>query len=153
MTIAYLADHITFADDAATWIYGAFVEPVRDDLSYEQVLAKVKDCHKSQLPIRFVAILDGNCVGTVSLVHNDLKCRDYTPWLAALYVDESFRGRQIGERLLDHAKSIAQNLGYPALYLRTEHASNYYKKLGWQFVEACDDDFNLKPDVFKFTFA
>ena len=150
MRIEYLADHIGFANDAAKWIYNAFIRDVRDDLSYEQVLAKVKNCGKFQLPIRLVAILDGACVGTVSITENDLQCRDYTPWLAALYVDEPFRGKGIGEGLIERVKEIAKSLGYREVYLRTEHASDYYRKLGWQFVEACEDNFNLKPDVFKF---
>jgi len=153
MKIEYLADHLAFADDVATWIYNAFIKDVRDDLSYEQVLLAAKDCHKSQLPIRLIAIIDGACVGTVSIMQNDLKCRDYTPWLAALYVDEPFRKNGIGEALIDSVKRIVKDLGYHEVYLRTEHASDYYRKLGWAFIETCDDHFNLRPDVFKFTLA
>lgn len=150
MKIEYLRDNIVFADDVAQWIYDEFINDVRKDLSYEQVLIAVKNCNKSEFPIRLVAILDEKCVGTVSIVQNDLKCREYTPWLAALYVDKAYRNNKIGEHLIDHVKSIVKGLGYDELYLRTEHASNYYKKLGWQFIESCDDSFNLKPDVFKY---
>jgi N-acetylglutamate synthase-like GNAT family acetyltransferase len=79
-----------------------------------------------------------------------LSCRDYTPWLAAVYVDKAYRRNKIGEQLIDSAKIIAKELGYNELYLRTEQASHYYRKLGWQFIESCEDDFNLKTDVFKF---
>ena len=37
------------------------------------------------------------------------------------------------------------------LYLRTEYTSNYYRKLEWRFIESCEDEFGLKPDVFKFS--
>lgn len=151
MKIEYLSDHIIFANVVAKWIYNEFIKDVRNDFSYEKVLLSVKNCNKSEFPIRFIAIIDKKCVGTVSIVQNDLKCRTYTPWLAALYVDKSFRKNKIGEQLIDYVKNIVKGLGYNEVYLRTEHASNYYKKLGWQFVESCDDNFGLKPDVFKFT--
>ena len=151
MEIAYLADHMIFADDVATWIYTAFIKDVRPGVSYEQVLSKVKACHKSQLPICLIAMVDGKCVGTVSIVQNDLQCRGYTPWLAALYVDQAFRDNKIGEQLVARVKDIVKDLGYREIYLRTEHASDYYRKLGWEFIETCEDQFNLKPNVFKIT--
>ena len=150
MKIEYLVDNMALADDVAKWIYNEFIKDVRTDLSYEQVLSSVKNCHKSQLPIGLVAIVDGKCVGTVSITQNDLTCRAYAPWLAALYVDESFRGNKVGEQLIDSVKNIVKDLGYSEVYLRTEHASNYYRKLGWQFIESCEDTFHRKPDVFKF---
>jgi len=94
-------------------------------------------------------MIDGKCAGTVSLVSNDLKCRNYTPWLAGLYVDKAFRNQKIGRTMIDRIKIISAELGYKELFLRTEHAGNYYRKLGWEYIETCDDDYNLKPDVFK----
>jgi len=149
MKIDYLTDNIVFAEVVAGWIYNEFIKGIKTDQSYETVLSSIKICYKTELPIRLIAIIDNKCVGTVSIVQNDLRCREYTPWLAALYVDERFRKNKIGQQLIQRVISITASLGYKELYLRTEHASNYYRKLGWQFVEACDDDYNLKPDVFK----
>ena len=150
MEIVYLCDHLGVADTVARWIYDAFIKDIRADLSYEQVLTAVRDCHKAALPIRLIAMIDGQCVGTVSLVQNDLPCRAYTPWLASLYVDKPFRNRQIGEQLIDAVKDIAKSLGYAEVFLRTEYTSGYYERLGWQFIESCEDAFRLKPDVFRF---
>jgi len=147
--IEYLSDSPHFAGDIAKWIYDEFIAGIKHGISYEQVLSSMKNCHKAALPVRFVAVMDGKCVGAVSLVENDLRCRNDTPWLAALYVDERHRKNKIGERLIERVKDAARDMGYKELFLRTEHASGYYRKLGWQFVESCDDDFNLKPDVFK----
>ena len=151
MKIEYLCDHINFADTAAKWIFDEFIDGIKVDSSYANVLSSFKNCHKQKLPIRLVALIDDKCVGTVSVVFNDLKCRNYTPWLAALYVDKNFRKQKIGKKLIERVKAIAADLGYKELFLRTEHASGYYRKLNWEFVENCNDDYNLKPDVFKYT--
>ena len=145
-----MCDHIGFADTIARWVYDEFIAGIKDDLSYEDILAAIKKCHKSVLPIRLIALADDQCVGTVSLVLNDLKCRAYSPWLAALYVDKRYRNQGIGERLVSAVIAVAQKLGHDRLYLRTEHASDYYRKLGWAFVETCEDDYDLKPDVFVY---
>ena len=151
MQIKYLANNIMFVETITDWLYNEFIKDIQHGISYEQILEFVRNCHKTELPIRLIAVESNKCVGTASIVQNDLKCRDYTPWLASLYVDESYRGNKIGEQLIERVKDIVKELGYDELYLRTEHASNYYRRLGWRFVESCDDDFNLKPDVFKFT--
>ena len=150
MKIEYLCDHIGFADTVARWIYDEFIDGIKYDRSYEDVLSSVKRCRKHELPVRLAALTDDKCVGTVSIVSNDLKCRDYTPWLASLYVDKAYRNKKIGEQLIDSVKNIVAQLGYDKLYLRTEHASGYYRKLGWEFIETCEDSYNLKPDVFMF---
>jgi len=149
MEIKYLCDHLIYADTVAKWNYDEFVKGIKVDRTYESTLSSIKNCRKLEFPIRLVAIIDNKCVGTVSIVFNDLKCRDYTPWLASLYVEKAYRKQKIGQKLINHVKKIAAELGYGELYLRTEHASDYYRKLGWEFVESCEDDYNLKPDVFK----
>jgi N-acetylglutamate synthase-like GNAT family acetyltransferase len=97
-----------------------------------------------------VGTIAKKCVGTIAIVQNDLKCRDYTPWLASLYVDKPFRNNKIGEQLIDKIKNVAaEGLGYSELYLRTEHAGDYYRRLGWQFVESCVDEYGVNTDVFR----
>ena len=152
MEIQYLSDNMVFADNVAQWIYDEFIKDIRKGISYEQLSASINDCHKSTLPIRLIAIEEGKCVGTISIVHNDLAYREYTPWLAALYVDLPYRKNKIGIQLVEKVKDIVRSLNYKELYLRTEFASDYYRKRGWQFVESCEDEFGLQPDVFRVTF-
>jgi len=149
--IEYLCDHIRFAEPVANWIFEEFVKGIKTDQTYETVLSKFTICHRDTLPIRLVAVMEDQCVETVSIVENDLACRNYTPWLAGLYVDKSYRNRKIGEQLIQSVKDISRGLGYRELFLRTEHASGYYKRLGWQYIETCEDDHDLQPDVFKIT--
>ncbi len=39
-------------------------------------------------------------------------------------------------------------MGFDKLYLRTEHASRYYKRLGWEFIYQTIDEFGLETQVF-----
>lgn len=151
LEIKYLSENPQFTETVSDWIYNEFMKDVRHDLTIEDLTAQIKVCHKETLPVRLVALQNGQCVGTVSLVENDLKCRDYTPWLAALIVRGDLRGSGIGQQLVSFVQGLARQMGYRELYLRTEHASAYYKKLGWQYVETCEDLYDLKPDVFKVT--
>jgi ribosomal protein S18 acetylase RimI-like enzyme len=68
--------------------------------------------------------------------------------LGGLYVSKTYRNKGIGKLLIEEVQSITTNLGYNVLYLRTENASDYYRKLGWQFVEKLTDEFNLETSVF-----
>ena len=150
MTIAYLADNTAYAATVAGWIFEEFIRGIRLGISYDQVLLSIKQCSKTKLPVRLIAMEADKCVGTASLVYNDLGYRDYSPWLAALYVDKAYRGRRIGEHLVERIKNIAKELGYAEIFLRTEHAADYYRRLGWQYIESCVDEFKLNTDVFKF---
>jgi len=150
MDIEYLSDNIFYARKVAEWIYGEFIKDIRHGLSFDQILLSVKQCYKTELPVRLIAKVDGKCVGTVSVVHNDLVYRNYTPWLAALYVDKVYRNNKIGERLVERAKDVANDFGFDEIYLRTEHTGNYYKRLGWQYVESCVDEFKLETEIYRY---
>ena len=84
------------------------------------------------LPLRLGAIAGGVCVGTVSLVYNDLAQRpDLTPWVASVLVRPAWRGRGIAAALLAEAERRAAAHRVEALYLFTPDAEAYYARLGW----------------------
>jgi len=96
----------------------------------------VKNCLKEEdLPQLFGAFNEGQLVGCVTLIRNDLMSRqDLTPWLAALYVDPAFRDRGLGTFLLDYVIQKARELGYPQVYLGSL-LIGYYENQGWSFLE------------------
>jgi len=92
-------------------------------------------CGENCVPQTFVAIKDGECVGTVALWNNDLGVRqDLTPWLACLYVAKEHRGQGVAAMLVDYCMAEAKRLGFEQLYLITE-LEGLYEKMGWRFVE------------------
>ena len=85
----------------------------------------------ADLPLTFVALDDDRPVGTVGLWRCDLISRqDLFPWLAALYVDESSRGKGVSEALQQHVMTYAQARGYPRLWLWSTF-EGYYERSGW----------------------
>ena len=89
------------------------------------------------VPSTFVAIDDrGEVTGSISLIEEDMgDFRDYTPWLASLYVAQDKRSLGIGKGLIQHLVSYAKQNGLPRLYLYTPDARSYYEGLGWQHLE------------------
>ncbi|MDE5586856.1 MAG: GNAT family N-acetyltransferase [Bacilli bacterium] len=91
--------------------------------------------NRNKIPSMYIALCHEEVVGVVSLWVNDLTSRqDLYPWMATLYVKESYRGKGIGKKLQEHCIEVVRNLGYENLYLITHH-ENYYEKYGWKFLE------------------
>lgn len=89
-------------------------------------------------PAMYVAILDGQPIGTCLLTLEDLPTRkDISPWLAGVYVHEDWRGAGVGSWLVKHAMQKAIEIGMPELFLFVHHAElqRFYGGLGWKFVE------------------
>lgn len=149
MVIVNLYDNQHCIPIVADWIYTEFIENLRPGISLDDVTAALRDRQQRAMPLTYVAMLDEQCIGTVSLVANDLKARqDLTPWLASLYVRPDLRGQGVARRLIDHVIEVAAALGFQMLYLRTETAGAYYVRLGWRKIDAVTDEFNLFTEVF-----
>ncbi|UVI33348.1 GNAT family N-acetyltransferase [Paenibacillus spongiae] len=97
---------------------------------------KYTTLHSAQrvrVPMLFITLADQRLVGTVSILMNDLRCRqDLYPWLTSLYVVEDMRNRGIGRLLQKRAIDEGRRAGYKNLYLITNH-DGYYEKSGWIF--------------------
>lgn len=95
--------------------------------------AMVHSCKtESDIPRFYVAVEEGDIIGTYALLRNDLNSRqDLCPWLACLFVDEEHRGSEKGSKLLQHGLKEAAKKGYDTLYL-TSDLEGYYEKYGWK---------------------
>ena len=88
----------------------------------------------SPLPQWYVLMLNGKMIAGAGLITNDFISRmDLWPWLAAVYVEEEYRGHALGSVLIRHALKDAARLGFDKLYLATDH-TGYYEKYGFGMI-------------------
>jgi len=133
ITILSVRDNPEYLDRAADYFSSKWGIPreiyhdcIRNSLTTE-----------SPLPRWYLMLKGDEVVGSYGLITNDFNSRqDLWPWLAALYINESERGKALGALLLAHGVKEAAKLGFKNVYLITDHV-NYYEKYGWQHIDNC----------------
>jgi len=93
------------------------------------------------VPSCFVAHRGDIFFGTASLIACDEKTRpQYTPWIAAVWVEQDHRGQGIGAALIDRAADFAFEAGAGRVYLLAgPHRRSFYEGLGWSVLETLAD--------------
>lgn len=131
LRIAFLADYPQYKQQVIDWLWQAFGSD--NSRAFFASIVESSLCHEG-LPITFIALHDDKPVGTVGLWRCDLISRqDLTPWLAALYVEESQRGHGIGLQLQQYVQEYSRKAGFKELYLYAEF-SGYYQRYGWEAI-------------------
>jgi N-acetylglutamate synthase-like GNAT family acetyltransferase len=62
-------------------------------------------------------------------------------------VETDQRNKGIGKALIEKAEMVVRLMKVEKLYLRTEDASAYYLRLGWNHIETTCDDFGITVDI------
>lgn len=151
MIIDTLSNHPEQLKVVATMIHTEFVQKKKGATRYEQIKAFLDKKPSVPYPVTFVALDDATCIGTVSLFENDLNERTaYTPWLASLFVEKVYRNQGITQQLINQLIVYAKSRQITTIYLKTENASAYYKKLGWTLVETIET-MELPIHIFSYT--
>ncbi|WPU23827.1 GNAT family N-acetyltransferase [Cedecea neteri] len=119
------------AEQVTEWLWQAFGSKESRDFFASIVAASQRE---GEMPLTFIALEGEKIVGTVGLWRCDLISRqDLWPWLAALYIDESQRGKGLGELLQRHVAEYARGLGFGSLYLYSA-CKAYYERFGWRYI-------------------
>lgn len=131
MQIINLSERPEFQDAVTDWLWQAF----GSENSREFFASVVKSgLTGADLPQTFIALDGDRLAGTVGLWRCDLISRqDLTPWLAALYVDEAFRSRGLGQQLQAFVLEQTRRSGFRELYLYAEF-TGYYERFGWNYI-------------------
>ena len=93
----------------------------------------------NRLPQTYGVFLDNEIIGMYQFAYDDLSVRpDIYPWLANVYIDEKYRGKGYGRRLLESVYDNAkENIDFDEIFLYTKHIG-LYEKFGWNFIEEVD---------------
>ncbi|WP_254459130.1 GNAT family N-acetyltransferase [Xanthomonas sacchari] len=88
----------------------------------------------TRIPTTWIALDGQDWLGSVSLLQNDdERIRQFSPWLATLYVRPQARGAGVGAALVAHCVQAAARFGVQWLYLYCEPVLvPFYERLGWQ---------------------
>ncbi|WP_410503165.1 GNAT family N-acetyltransferase [Exiguobacterium acetylicum] len=139
MIIDTLFNRPEYLEVVAKMIHNEFVQKKKGTTPYEKVRAFLDKKSDESYPVTFVALDNVTCVGTVSLFEDDLRERPaYSPWLASLFVEKAYRSQGIAQQLIDQLIDYAKSQQILTIYLKTDNASDYYKKLGWLSIETIE---------------
>ena len=86
------------------------------------------------LPQWYVLLEQDEIVGCAGLISNDFISRmDLYPWLCALHVSESKRGRAYARLLIERCQQDAARAGFDTLYLCTD-SEGLYERYGFGYL-------------------
>ncbi|MBN1883299.1 MAG: GNAT family N-acetyltransferase [Deltaproteobacteria bacterium] len=145
--IVYLADVPQYLPIVAYWNYREWHIGKR---SFDEIIRRYQArMNYTDIPITLVAVEDTMPVGSVSIKMDDLMDRtDLNPWLASLYVVADYRGRGIGNKLLQAVQDTAGAVGIARLYLYTHTANALYERDGWSNVDTFERESGIIETVY-----
>jgi N-acetylglutamate synthase-like GNAT family acetyltransferase len=132
-TISDLREQPQFTDAVADRIWQAWWAHKGVPLSYIRGRLN-ENLNTDPIPFALVAHDGPTFLGTSSVIPSDLEdLPEYTPWVAAVWVDPDYRTQQIGRSLVARAVADAFALNVPRIYLCAPPTRrNFYLRQGWQ---------------------
>lgn len=113
---------------------------LKDAISFKDFYTGAASSPEDALPQVFIARLNGEVVGTISLIEEP----DETvgPWGSNLFVDPEHRNNGLGGFLMEMMIGVAQARGITKLYGWTSSNQEefYYRKRGWKLIETRPND-------------
>ena len=135
---------------AAQWSFSEWGELYPDDsVQWYLDLYAASDHDDRSLPVCLAALNEsGVIIGTASLIENDElpNAPEPGPWVAAVYVDNAYRGTGVGTELVLEIVRRSRNLGYNNVYLYTESVPKWYESMGWHTIRT-DDSLGVQVTV------
>lgn len=88
------------------------------------------------LPLGLALVEEKNIIGFCVLkLENLKKYPEITPWIDDVMILKDYRGRGYGKKMIEMTQNILKEYGYKEAYLWTDQAPNFYKKLGFTYVQ------------------
>ncbi|MBN9027919.1 MULTISPECIES: GNAT family N-acetyltransferase [Kaistia] len=135
VTFSNLAARPEFIGTVADRMWHAWWREAGEPLA--TLLGHLREFKTDAVPLGVVAHRGDDFVGSAILIDSDVEERpQYTPWLAALWVEPEERMQGMGEALSKRIVDEARALGFDRIYLcAVPEKSAYYARRGWTEVE------------------
>ena len=132
MHVESVRENPRITQDAIKYIQSKWANPNSMKVYEDCILNSIKS--DNGLPQWYVLMDQDMIIGCVGLITNDFISRmDLFPWLCALYINEEARGNNYAKLLIEKVISDTNKIGYPNLYLCTDHIG-YYEKFGFTYL-------------------
>jgi GNAT superfamily N-acetyltransferase len=134
--ISDLRDRPEFAESIADRVWQAWWR--EQGVALSEIEAMVRECMDGQdIPLSLVAHEGPDFHGCAHLIASDLDERpQYTPWVAAVWVEKKARKGGLGTKLVLAAVEQGFSRGFDTVYLCAEpHLAPFYQKMGWHSIE------------------
>lgn len=134
--ISDLRQEPAFLDAVADRIWRAWWKP--HGYSFEHITKGLSETMKGErIPFAIVAHDGREFLGSTLGIASDLAERQqYTPWVAAVWVEPQHRLRQVGRSLVGHAAQTLFVRGFKRIYLCSlPRRHNFYTRQGWVPIE------------------
>ncbi|NBS00225.1 MAG: N-acetyltransferase [Actinobacteria bacterium] len=133
--VASLAEHPNHWQQAAQWSFEAWTHEFPSDTVQTYLDQYALAASEPEKLIEVFAAIDSqdHLLGVATLVDDDElpDAPEPGPWLAAVFVTPDARKFGVGSALVEHVVNQARELGYPKIYLYTEHQENWYASKSW----------------------
>ena len=131
--IEYLADHTEVINTLAEWFQSEWAEYYAMRTLADIVNDFNAEVNRNYIPIRLVAFLGSELVGTIVLREKILETYpEYHPGLGGLLVAKPHRRSGIGTELVQAGMSLAEKIGIPVIYTTTNVAGGILERLHWE---------------------
>jgi len=133
--IANISERPGATDSLVSWNFDYWSErtPEVNLTDWENFYQLCLESRQFEIPQTLVGFEDGHLFGGVTIVNIDdiKKFPNYGPWIAALIVEENFRGRNLGLALMNAALEKIQAMGCQEVFLWTDSRDKWYSRQGW----------------------
>ena len=116
-------------EEVAAWFHERWHVPL------EAYRESIRNClgREGSVPQWYVVVRGDRIIGGCGVIENDFHERkDLTPNVCAVYVDEEYRKQGIAGFMLQYVCEDMARMGFPTLYLLTDH-TGFYERYGWQY--------------------
>jgi GNAT superfamily N-acetyltransferase len=134
LKIDYLKNHTHLIPLLSTWHFESWGKEY-GLTSTEQAAAWLEqELNDDTLPLCFVVFERGRPIAMCSLAFEDGLPLPDGPWFCSLYVEAEYRGKGLGEVLVQVIVEQAKKMGFRELFLLTfkEITRRWYERLGWK---------------------
>jgi GNAT superfamily N-acetyltransferase len=134
--ISDLRQQPAFRDTVADRIWRAWWK--LDGYSFDQISKRLADVMRGdRIPFAIVAHDGSEFLGSTLGIASDMADRpQYSPWVAAVWVEPQHRLKQVGRSLVSHAAQVCFSRGFERIYLCSSSSRrNFYTRQGWLPIE------------------